>query len=306
MCLDNYIGVRGCSTTTPGSGVYINDLPGVRTLLAARIVDEEIVTGQALLQRCVERGYKLAINDLISALAVEDYILLPERALETTGKRVNRKLIAGKTFRFDVCGEGTSEYEIIYWDKLRCFASADGQINIVITQGTEVKTVTVTVLEGEGTYSVATEIDRSAKIEITADIDLDYYGGGCDCFCIGSAPFWAWVSLRADLETFACRYRHTLTNVFLYRAGIEFASEMLHSPRVNEETRAAKEKAAQMLLELKGGTDPQFASAGMKVAVQGLYPKALENAVQGLKTEIHRNKVNIFNCERSKIYYVTP
>lgn len=246
------------------------------------------------------------MSDLISALAYEDFILLPERALETTGKRVNRKLAAGQTFRFDVCGEGTSEYEIIYWDKLRAFASADGTITITITQGTEVKTVSVAVLEGEGTYPVSSEIDRSAKIQITADVDLDYYGGGCDCFCIGSAPFWAWISLRADLDTFACRYRHTLTNVFLYRAGIEFASEMIQSPRMNEEARAAKQNAANMLLELRGGTDPQFASAGMKVAVQGLYPKALENAVQGLKTEITRNKVNIFNCERSKIYYVTP
>jgi hypothetical protein len=276
-------------------------------LLAARIVDEETVTGQALLKRCVDRGYKLAVNDLVSALAFEDFILLPERSLESSWKRVNRKLDAGKTFRFDVCGNGVSEYEVIWWDKLRCFASGSGTITITITQGTEVKTVTVNVDQGEGTYPVQTEVDRSAKIQITSDVTLDYYGGGCDCWCIGQSPFWPWLSVRADLDTFACRYRYSLTNCFLYRAGIEFAQELLLSPRVNEEARAAKQNAAQMLLDLKGGVDPSLAShAGMKVVISGQYPKALEAAVQGLKGEIQTGKVNIFSCERMKIYYSTP
>lgn len=306
-CLENFIGVRGCSGDEPESGLYINDVAGVRTLLSAKIVDEENVTGRRLLQSVIARAYRLAVNDIVSALAGMDYLLRPEFALDVANvKRLNRKLKAGDTFRLDVCLNGISEYEKVIWDKVRTFASGSGTVTIIIKQGSEIKAESFSVEAGENDASIDVEIDRDAKISITSTVDLDFYGSGCECFCSGDVPFWAWLTVRADLDTFACRYRHTLANAFLYRAAIEFAQEMMHTPRMNEEARSAKENAQKLLLELRGGADYYMASQGFKASVEGLYPKAIDQVVNGLKNQIESGKINIFDCERSKIYYVTP
>ena len=40
-CLTNYIGLRGCSTTTPASGLYVNDLPGISLKAIVSLTNEE-------------------------------------------------------------------------------------------------------------------------------------------------------------------------------------------------------------------------------------------------------------------------
>ena len=45
-CLDNYIGLRGCGSTTPPSGLYVNDLPGMslENLVTLTNIDEPTYT----------------------------------------------------------------------------------------------------------------------------------------------------------------------------------------------------------------------------------------------------------------------
>jgi len=40
-CLQDYIGLRGCSSTTPPSGLYVNDLPGISLKQIVSLTNEE-------------------------------------------------------------------------------------------------------------------------------------------------------------------------------------------------------------------------------------------------------------------------
>lgn len=43
-CLIDYIGIKGCSTNLPASGLYINSLPGISLESMDKIADEEQIT----------------------------------------------------------------------------------------------------------------------------------------------------------------------------------------------------------------------------------------------------------------------
>ena len=55
-CLQDYIGLRGCGTTTPPSGLYINDLPGISLKQMVRLTNEEEATYLDLWNMIQRRG----------------------------------------------------------------------------------------------------------------------------------------------------------------------------------------------------------------------------------------------------------
>ena len=68
-CFDDYINVRAtCSaTTTPSTGLYIDDLPGL-TISKAAHVTEDFAKGTDLLDQCVTQGIIRVRNKLVSKL----------------------------------------------------------------------------------------------------------------------------------------------------------------------------------------------------------------------------------------------
>jgi hypothetical protein len=43
-CLTDYVGLRGCGDTTPPSGLYVNDLPGISNEILVKLTNQENAT----------------------------------------------------------------------------------------------------------------------------------------------------------------------------------------------------------------------------------------------------------------------
>jgi hypothetical protein len=64
-CLQDYIGLRGCGTTTPPSGLYINDLPGISLKQLVALTNEEEATYVDLwnmIQRRAQNRFNLDVR----------------------------------------------------------------------------------------------------------------------------------------------------------------------------------------------------------------------------------------------------
>lgn len=55
-CFTGFIGILGCNSATPGSGLYINSLPGVTLEMVDKIADSEQVTYVGVWQEVEQRA----------------------------------------------------------------------------------------------------------------------------------------------------------------------------------------------------------------------------------------------------------
>lgn len=63
-CLKDYIGLQACSTTTPDSGVYVNQLPGIELEMIDGIADEQQVDFNGVWDDVQERAVRRLKTDL--------------------------------------------------------------------------------------------------------------------------------------------------------------------------------------------------------------------------------------------------
>lgn len=68
-CLRDYIGLRGCSTTAPPSGYYINDLPSISLKMVVSLTDEDSATFLALWNMIQQRAELRFSTDVRAAMA---------------------------------------------------------------------------------------------------------------------------------------------------------------------------------------------------------------------------------------------
>lgn len=67
-CLDNLIGIRDCNQPEPSSGLYIQDLPGMRLSIANAAVDEETVSGVELIKEKITFSQNAILNQVRNIL----------------------------------------------------------------------------------------------------------------------------------------------------------------------------------------------------------------------------------------------
>jgi len=63
-CLRDFIGLEGCTPTTPESGLFINQLPGVELKMLDKIADEQQLTAQGVYTDVQERGLRRLERDI--------------------------------------------------------------------------------------------------------------------------------------------------------------------------------------------------------------------------------------------------
>lgn len=65
-CFNNYVGLRGCGTSTPPSGLYVNDLPGISLKQVVSLTNEEEASWLDLwnmVQRRVQSRFSLDVRE---------------------------------------------------------------------------------------------------------------------------------------------------------------------------------------------------------------------------------------------------
>ena len=63
-CLKDHIGVEGCTSTTPNSGIYVNQLPGIELKLLDRLANEQQVNFQGVWDDVQERAVRRLRTDI--------------------------------------------------------------------------------------------------------------------------------------------------------------------------------------------------------------------------------------------------
>lgn len=266
MCLNNYIGVRGCSDEEPESGLYINDIPGITTRLAANIVDSEIISGEQLLKNIVNRAYLSVIDDIVTGIAKYGYSWLPQQILYGMTAAESTKIwAAGKEFTItlDVC-----DIQRARLAKVKVNAVAGGSITI----NGEVYAVEAGVSEIE-IYEDVT------SVVVSADVDLYTWltNYSCSVCFYENTPIDLELSVICDKCKLATIYRDSLKNAFLQKAGILFYQYALTTEQTSQEARHAQSIAGRMLAQLKGGIDKDG------IQFEGEYKQEIEGVIHMFK-----------------------
>lgn len=68
-CLNNWIGVKGCTDPSPLSGFYVNDLPGVELMNIDQIANDEQVTFQGVFDEVQKRAIRRLDTDIRAKFA---------------------------------------------------------------------------------------------------------------------------------------------------------------------------------------------------------------------------------------------
>ncbi len=63
-CLKSHIGVQGCTTTTPNSGIFVNQLPGVELEMIDKLADEQQVDFNGVYDDIEERAVRRLSTDV--------------------------------------------------------------------------------------------------------------------------------------------------------------------------------------------------------------------------------------------------
>jgi hypothetical protein len=100
QCLKDYIGLKGCNTAIPASGLYINSLPGISLEVADQIADNEQITYAGVWDDVQARALLRLETDIKIELASR-YELKNPRFSFNLGKKIDKTQItaAGQDYR---------------------------------------------------------------------------------------------------------------------------------------------------------------------------------------------------------------
>ena len=106
-CLKDHIGVQGCTTTTPNSGIFINQLPGIELEMIDKLADEQQVDFNGVYDDIQERAVRRLKTD-VNAEFKKRYKLKNitqsvdlEREIDTTSTTAAGAFYRGFTLELD-------------------------------------------------------------------------------------------------------------------------------------------------------------------------------------------------------------
>lgn len=266
MCLNDYIGVKGCDEDAPESGLYVNDVPGITTKLAANIVDTELISGERLLKSVRDRAYIAVVDDIISAIAKYGYVWIPQQVMYNFGGQQTTSVwSAGREWSISPC---VCEIQSAHIAKIKVNAVEAGTLTI---NGTEYE-----IEQGISEIEMHADVD---DVVISADVDLHMWKDGEICSSCGYelTPVDIELSVICSKCKIAEIYRDTLKNAFMLKAGILFYQYALTTEQTSQEARHAQSIAGRMLAQLKGGIDKD----GLQF--HGEYKQEIENITHMFK-----------------------
>ena len=304
MCerLDNWIGIRGCSDTPPGSGVYINDYPGITTELAAQVADSETVRGQDLLLKCVSRASHGVMADVFSYLMEKGHSWIGQ--LEKIGvdyTRSDKTYPANRTLTLEF--RTFQRYQRVRLSGFVVHASGVGSLSIQVNDESP---VSLSLTAGRNELNFEREFNGYDVVTITPDVDVTAYRitrDTCECLCYSTDVFPAELIVfeYCDQCEIAYNYRQSLTKALQLKAAIYFFQEVQASPVDAQAVRWGREMAGKALVSLLGGQDPNTG-----VLFESEYKQAIKAVAKMFQYEIQRGKLGCFACDRAKVLFTHP
>jgi len=310
-CLENYIGVKCLTQTTPKSGLWINDLEGINLRFASDVADSGYLSGLQLLEEKIRFATELVlaeisgftspffrINSVLDELKVGEFLpgyTAPaafDKGVKLTTR--NSRMIRIKVNRIKIKLEETNFTEFVK-----------------ISDGLTIRTFPFTTnYEGEAEI-FPDYLSNTSEIYVTIDNSNIHPAKtnvkqGCSCFSKSSqyllANGWAGsgistssfgLEIQANAECsmneLACVISQQLRFPILYKAGLEIVKEAAASDRLNSVTLLDDEKIKFLLNEFSEQ-----------------YKLHFNNVVQSLPELLKRIDDICVICNQSRWVYGTP
>ena len=134
-CFLDFVGLKGCGSVTPPSGVYVNSVPGITTYLASFLANREQITARGLWADVQQQAISKLSTDLIRGFQTVHKQRLKQIPFSVDlGRRLDGTFVADATERRGVTIELrfpsvvyslSSYFQVIFVQKLALYSTAE-------------------------------------------------------------------------------------------------------------------------------------------------------------------------------------
>lgn len=282
-CLTDYIGLRGCSTTTPPSGLYVNDLPGISLKAIVSLTNEEEKTYLDLWDMIQRRAQSRFSLDVREQMQKSYKIKSINQGINVDGYSAGTGTFPtlatyGFTIEYDTMDTGfvPSPLSYIHIQQIKFYSEISGNyaldfINIDANQ--TIQTIVVTLTPGVNIIEVNTTFTNVARLFVGIALDASsdytsikapssYWTGCCGALVRGASYNGVQASFGNELYGFSpiftvgcswdgliCQNKNIFSRAFWYLTGIEVLTEILYSTKLNQFTTVNLQKANDLRAE---------------------------------------------------------
>jgi len=315
-CLIDYIGLKGCTATTPDSGLYINSLPGVNLKKIDDAADDQQVNFDGVWDDVQLRAARRFRSDVIAAMG-QNYTLKRlartlnlQRVADTATTTAPSAQYRGFSYELNEADDDIvdSNLQTIHLQSVGVYMTSSGTLDFVIydleTSELLYSVKTATLAEGWNTVNFEKKYLDSKRIFVGYDatgvtsvkLDPDLADDYFEC-CKGriqggySATATPTVvtdiantyglapilNVRCEWDALVCGNKDLFVNAWWYLLGAELMSEIMMSDRLNRWTTVNRTQIEQQ----KAIFETQYRGGVVvigdtEVTFDGLLPNAIK------------------------------
>lgn len=289
-CLEDWIGIRGCSGASSDSGLYLNDLPGIELRMIDEVANEDQVNFSGVWTEIQNRALARFSTDVISAFSKKYRLKTLTQGIDI-GKYIDTTLTtaSGSQYRGFILelnnADNTlvrSNLQTIYIQKLSIYlaSAVDTELKVYdLDLGEQLWAYSLTGSAGWNDVNVNETFTAqrlfccyTANNVTSVELDInDLQHCGCFCNCDAditgaysssttpttiteghnSFGLTGVFSVQCKYDNLVCNNREVFTQPLLYCLGIEFMTEVIYSSRLNRWTTTDAKKAKMLRQEFE-------------------------------------------------------
>lgn len=281
-CLYNFVGLRGCSTATPPSGLYVNDLPGISLKQIVSLTNEEEKTYLELwdmIQRRAQSRFSLDVREQMSKAykikSINQGISVPGYSSGTGTIPTDAEY--GFTIEYDTMDTGyvPSPLSYIHVQSVKFYSEVNGNMTLIlrdIDSGAIVySSATVFANVGLNSFEVNTTFNNVARLfggfymtngSLYTSIKAPAITGEC-CGALSRGASYdgrfnftqelygvcATYTIGCSWDGLICLNKNIFSRSYWYLLGIEVLTEVIYSTKLNQFTTVNLQKAQELRTE---------------------------------------------------------
>ena len=280
-CLTDYIGLRGCSSSIPPSGLYVNDLPGISLKQIVSLTNEEEKTYLELWEMIQRRAQNRFSLDVREQMGKAYKIKSINQGINVNGYSAGTGTIPttasyGFTIEYDSMDTGytPSPLSFIHIQQIQFYAEFIGSYSLVfrdIDANINVYSVGVTFDTGLNTFEINQTFNNIQRLHVSIDFQAsDNYTSikapSITGECCGAMVRGAWYdgsyhftqelygfspifTIGCSWDGMICLNKNIFSRPYWYLLGIEVLTEVIYSTKLNQFTTVNLQKANELRTE---------------------------------------------------------
>ena len=279
-CFENFIGIKCVSTSSPKSGLYVDDLEGINLRFAADIADTGTSSGISLLLQKIDFATQLVLDEiskfaspyfriksLVDELKIGEFTSTTDGPspfnkgvrIQTRDSRLLRIRVQSVKIRM-VQAFFNYSFEIndgLDYHSFLFTTDANGEAELFIDFLSNTSEIFIT-MDNQNINPNKTKVKSSCNCSTSKSEFL--IGNGWTGTSVSSSSFGLVVNAAAEcsIDEIGCILAQKLRFPILYRTGIEIVKEALTTDRLNSVTLLDSAKCEFLLEEFQKQYDSTF------------------------------------------------